>query len=153
MGLLKKLKFSLDKNTLSKMYTVFIGPLLEYAAACCLGWLQSKRSGKMRKSQIMCSQYCYRSAYDSFKKSLYLETGWQTLSDRRKLFKLTTVHKIQNSCVPNFPNIRGNVSAYRTRNPDNFTIPNCRLDAFRKYFIPDTINQWNSVSLDFSQQV
>ena len=88
---------------------------------------------------------------------MYLETGWQPLSDRRKLSKLTTMHKIHNSCVPKYlseiiPNTRGNDSAYRTRNNENYTLPKCRLDAFKKSFVPDTIHIWNSVSLDIRRE-
>ena len=63
------------------------------------------------------------------------------------------MHKIHNSCVPKYlseiiPNTRVNDSAYRTRNNENHTLPKCRLDAFKKSFVPDTIHIWNSVSLD-----
>ena len=43
-------------------------------------------------------------------------------------------------------------SAYRTRNSENYTLPNCRLDAFKKSFVPDTIHLWNSVSLDIRRE-
>ena len=127
-------------------------------SCCCLGRLQSKRSGKIRKCP-MCSPNCYRSTctYNSFQKSLYFETGWQPLSDGRKLSKLTIMHKIHNSCVPKYlseiiPNTRGNDSAYRTRNSENYTLPKCRLYAFKKSFIPDTIHLWYSVSLDIRRK-
>ena len=38
----KKLKLSLGKNTLLKMYTVFIGPLLEYAAVFGMAAVKAK---------------------------------------------------------------------------------------------------------------
>ena len=83
---------------------------------------------KIRKRLIMCGPYCYRSTYNTLKKSLYLETCWQPLSNRRKLSKFTTMHKIHNSCVPKYlseiiPYTRGNDSVYRTRNNENYTLP------------------------------
>ena len=88
---------------------------------------------------------------------MYFETGWQPLSDRRKQSKLIIMHKIHNSCVPKYlseiiPNTRGNDSAYRTRNSENYTLPKCRLDVFKKSFVPDTIHLWNSVSLDIRRE-
>ena len=67
------------------------------------------------------------------------------------------MHKIHNSCVPKYlseiiPNTRGNDSAYRTRNSENYTLPKCRLDVFKKSFVPDTIHLWNSVSLDIRRE-
>lgn len=35
------------------------------------------------------------------KTSLYLETDWDTLFDRKKIYKLTTMYKIHNNCVQN----------------------------------------------------
>ena len=70
------------------------------------------------------------------------------------------MHKIHNSCVPKYLseiilNTRGNdsASAYRTRNSENYTLPKCRLDAFKKSFITDTIHLWNSVSLDIRKEI
>ena len=42
MGLLKKLKFSLGKNTISKMYTVLIRPRLDYAPVVWDGCSQNE---------------------------------------------------------------------------------------------------------------
>lgn len=55
------------------------------------------------------------------KTSLYLETDWDTLFDRKKIYKLTTLYKIHNNCVQKYlsqivPNTRGDDSTYRTKN-------------------------------------
>lgn len=55
------------------------------------------------------------------KTSFYLETDWDTLFDRKKIYKLTTMYKIHNNCVQKYlsqivPNTRGDDSTYRTRN-------------------------------------
>lgn len=50
-----------------------------------------------------------------------METDWDTLFDRKKIYKLTTMYKIHNNCVQKYlsqivPNTRGDDSTYRTRN-------------------------------------
>ena len=67
------------------------------------------------------------------------------------------MHKMHNSCVPTYlseiiPKTRRKDSAYRTRNNKNYTLPKCRLDAFKKSFIHNTIHLWNSVSLDIRRE-
>lgn len=74
------------------------------------------------------------------------------LSERRKLAKLSTMYKIHNNLAPDylkeiFPSIRTLESNYNTRNREDYTIPKCRLEIFKKSFVPDTINKWNSLSL------
>lgn len=83
---------------------------------------------------------------------MYFETGWETLSARRMTSKLTTMYKIHNKCVPEYlsqiiPNTRSNDSAYRTRNIENYSLPRCRTELFKKSFIPDTIQLWNTLSI------
>lgn len=74
------------------------------------------------------------------------------LSDRRNLAKLSTMYEIHNNLVPDylkniFPSTRSLESNYKTRNREDYTIPKCRLEIFKKSFVPDTINKWNSLSL------
>lgn len=62
------------------------------------------------------------------------------------------MYKIHNNLVPDylkeiFPSIRTLESNYNTRNREDYTIPKCRLEIFKKSFVPDTINKWNSLSL------
>lgn len=66
--------------------------------------------------------------------------------------KLTTMYKIYNKCVPEYlsqiiPNTRSNDSAYRTRNIENYSLPRCRAELFKKSFVPDTIQLLNTLSI------
>ena len=56
------------------------------------------------------------------------------------------MYKNHNNSVPDylkqiFPSTRGSLSRYNTRNTSDFSIPKCRLQVFKKYFVPDVINQ------------
>lgn len=149
--LLKKLKFSIGRNTLSKMYMTFIRPLIEYCSVVWDGYLLQDVE-KLEKVQLCAARIITGLPILSSRESLYLETGWTPLSERRKLTKLSTMYKIHNNLVPDylkeiFPSIRTLESNYNTRNREDYTIPKCRLEIFKKSFVPDTINKWNSLSL------
>ena len=94
----------------------------------------------------MCSPYCY------CLKKIFVSRDRLATTFRWEENKLTTMHKIQDLSEI-IPNTRGNDSAYRTRNNENYTWPKCRLDAFKKYFVPDTIHLWNSVSLNIRREI
>ena len=68
---------------------------------CCVLCCSQSEVEKLEKVQL-CAARIVTGLPNSVKKSLYLETGWQPLSDGRKLSKLTTMHKIHNSCVTNY---------------------------------------------------
>ena len=74
LSVLRKMKFILDRQTLSKLYCVFIRPLLEYA---CELWDGCSRfdTDKLEKLQLEAARIvtglpCYAS-----RQSLYFETG------------------------------------------------------------------------------
>ena len=58
----------------------------------------------------------------------------------------------QNICPKLFPTLEESTLHYRTRNNENYTLPKCRLDVFKKSFVPDKIHLRNSVSLDIRRE-
>lgn len=101
LGLLKKLKFSLGKNSLSKMYITFVRPILEYASVVWDGCSQHDND-KLEKVQLYAARIVTGLPIIASKTSLYFETGWETLSARRMTSKHTTMYKIHNKCVPEY---------------------------------------------------
>lgn len=129
----------------------FIRPLIEY---CSVVWdgCSFQDVEKLEKVQLYAARIITGLPILFSIESLYLETGWTPLSERRKLAKLSTMYKIHNNLVPEylkniFPSTRSLESNYNTRNREDYTIPKCRLELFKKSFVPDTINKWNSLSL------
>ena len=60
--------------------------------------------------------------------SLYFETGWETLSERRKNKKLSLMYKIVNNDAPPYlqellPNTVNESTNYNLRNSQNFDVP------------------------------
>jgi hypothetical protein len=100
---LRKLKFILNRNNLSKICVPYILPLLEYACElwdeCC-----SRNADKLNQLQLEASRIVSGLPKFPSKESLYFETGWETLSCRRRRRKLTLFHKIHNNIAPEYLN-------------------------------------------------
>ena len=80
--------------------------------------------------------------------SLYQETGWETLAERRKNRKLILMYKIINNDTPNYltellPKTIGDTSTHNLRNSSNFVIPFTRLFSFQSSFFPTALKLWN----------
>ena len=71
--------------------------------------------------------------------SIYAETGWKTLAERRKTKKLTLMYKIVNNDAPFYltdllPSRIDVVSNYDLRNCQNFEIPFARYVHLSRHF-------------------
>ena len=86
---LRKLKFQLPKRTLNKLHCTFIRPLLEYA---CEVWDGCNLSDTNRLEQVQLNAARIVTGLPVFSslRSLYLETGWETLAERRKTKKINS---------------------------------------------------------------
>ena len=83
LGLIKKLKFTLCRNKLSKMYVTFVRPLLEYASVVWDG-CSILDTDKLEKVQLNAVRIVTGLPILASKESLYFETGWEPLCKRRK---------------------------------------------------------------------
>jgi hypothetical protein len=87
------------------------------------------------------------------KELLYFETGWETLSCRRRRQKLISFHKIHNNIAPEYLQDCINdylvVNNYNLRNSLQYRVPRCHLETFSKSFFPSTIRSWNSLDPKF----
>ena len=74
--------------------------------------------------------------------SIYDETGWEKLSDRRELRKLCLFYKIVDGNIPNYlcdllPRTVNRMREYNLRHSDNVTIPAARLTLLQNSFSPE----------------
>ena len=83
-------------------------------------------------------------------RSLYFETGWEILSDRRRVRKLTLMYKIVNNDAPSclldlLPNRENETNIYNLRNNTDLVIPFTRLCSYESSFFPSTLKSWNDI--------
>lgn len=152
LGLLKKLKFTLGRDKLSKLYITFVRPILEYASVVWDG-CSSAEIEKLEKVQLHAARIVTGLPILASRESLYFETGWESLARRREIAKLTIMYKIHYNLVPQYlsdiANIyRKDTSRYSTRYEDNYIPPRVKYDTYKKSFIPDAISKWNSLNSD-----
>ena len=94
----KKLKLQLNRNALPLLYTSFIRPQLEYASDVW-GGCSSSDCDRLEKIQLIAAGIVTGLSIFVSGESLYFETGWDTLSTRRKISRLKTMHKIDRNLL------------------------------------------------------
>ena len=155
LGILCKLKFSVNRSNLEIMYLVYIRPLFENA---CEVWDNCGIvcSDKLEKLQLDAARIV--TGLPSFTKSefLYAETGWQTLSERKFRRKLQLYFNIKSGVAPEYsrhlvpPTIQS-TTIYPLRNGDHLIVPFCRLSITNSSFIPSKVKEWNKLDIAIRQ--
>ena len=148
---LRKLKYTLSRDKLNKIFNTFILPSLEYA---CKVWdgLNINDAEKLEKVQLDAGRIVTGLPLFSSREAIYFETGWEPLKDRRERRKLCLFYKIHNKLVPTFlsdivqPMIRDNQR--NLRNDNDYTLPKYRLQTTENSYFPSTIKLWNDLDRD-----
>ena len=147
VSFLRKLKYRFSKNTLNRVYCTYIRPLLEYASEMCNGCKQID-ARRLEQVQLHTARIVTGLPIFSSLNSLYYETGWDTLAERRTNKKLNLMYKIIHNDAPSYlsdllPNRVNEAVSYDLRNNQNFQIPFSRLCSFDSSFFPSTLRFWN----------
>ena len=149
LGALRKLKYKMNRQTLSKMYITYIRPILEYA---CEVWdnCNNYNINKLEKVQLDAARIVTGLPIFTKTENLYLATGWEPLEERRHNRKLQLLYNIKNGSAPQYlrellpPTIQS-ITTYPLRNGNDFIVPFCRLTISSTSFFPSTIREWNKL--------
>ena len=146
IGTLRRNKFILDKRSLNKIYITYIRPLLEYVN---ITWDSCSADNKrlLDKIQMEAARITTGATKLSSIKTLYNETGWDTLQSRENKHKLC-LYNIINGLTPQYlqnilpPRVH-ELTRYRLRNSGkDFAIPVSRIAAYYNSFFPSTVRDW-----------
>ena len=156
INMMLSLKYKLPRYTLETIYLSFIRPVFEYSDVVfdsCTEHLKSALENlQMRAAQIVTGAKRHTSHT-----LLYRETGWATLQTRRHMHKLTLLHDIVNKNAPKYliDLIPQSHSSRITRQTDRQLIQQirCRLDTYKRSFIPSTIDLWNNKLDDKTRRI
>ena len=150
INILRKLKYNLSRKTLHKIYNTFILPLLEYA---CEVWdgCSKQDEEKLEKVHLEAARIITGLPIYASRGSLYKETGWENLKQRRERRKLCIFHKIHNGNAPSYlteiitplRRQRGNCNL---RGNDDYNLPLYRLESTLNSFFPSTLKLWNNLN-------
>jgi len=87
LSMLRKLKYLLNREALNKLYLTFIRPIFEVASElwdeCGIGNSERLEKLQLEGGRIVTGLTSYAS-----RESIYYETGWTPLAERRKTKKL-----------------------------------------------------------------
>ena len=141
--MLRKVRMTLDRFSLEKIYMSFIRPILEYAGVI---WDSQNQSliNRLENVQLDAERIVTGGTKLTGLNRLYEETKWEKLSDRRQNHKLILFHKIKNNRIPQYlldliPNSVGSRHNHNTRQVNNMLEINTRTNQYADYFLPSTI--------------
>ena len=87
ISIMKRLKYTLSRSTLEKLYITLIRPIPEYGCVICDACSTSDCK-LLETVQYDVARVCTGAMWNSSAISLLNELGWETLETRRKLHQL-----------------------------------------------------------------
>ena len=149
IGVMRYLKIRLDRRSLQTIYFSFIRPILEYGDVIW-GNLSQGLKDQLDKVQNEAARIVAGCTKLVSIADLIQESGWETLSERRRKHKLIHFYKMVNGLSPNYLNVLvpptiGNSTTYNLRRPDNLRTIACRTSLYNSSFLPSVIYDWNSL--------
>lgn len=152
LGLMRALKFKMNRKTLNQIYISYLRPILEYASAVWDGCSEFEKI-KLERIQYEAARIVTGLTRSVSINNLIHEIGWMSLDDRRKMQKLCIMFKLNQGLLPDefsniFPDFVRNVSHYNLRNIENFSSVARRTSLFAKSFVPSATELWNSLPVD-----
>ena len=120
---MRRCKFQLDRKSLQNIYFSFIRPLLEYADVVWNNCAQYEAED-LERIQNEAARIVTGASRLASVESLLTETGWESLSDRRRKHKLIMFYKMKNSLCPEYlssliPTSVGSSVGYSLRNAND----------------------------------
>ncbi len=149
---MRKIKTLVPRKTLENLYKTLIRPILEYGCVIFDGMTENL-SNRLENIQRQAGLVCTGAFRNTSTHALLHETGWDTLANRRKYYKLILMYKILNNKTPAYlkdliPMRTGERTGYNLRNPNRITLVRCNKTGFLRSFIPSSVREWNALSND-----
>jgi hypothetical protein len=148
LGVMRKLKYKLDRRSLEKMYMGFIRPLLEYGDI--LWDSPMEVLDPLETIQRNAARIVTGATAKARTEGLYKETNWVPLAKRRENHRLSLFFKITNGLAPQYlldlqPQPVANRTGYALRNRHNLDTPIARINCLSYSFFPATTRLWNDL--------
>ena len=127
----------------------FIRPILEYADVVWCN-ITKYEEDELEKIQLEAARIVTGTTKLVSIETLYKETGWETLSSRRRQHKLTLYYKMTNYLTPAYlssllPPLVGAMSRYPLRNSEQYQTIDAKSQLYYNLFLPSTICEWNTL--------
>lgn len=152
VNVMRKLKFLIDRDSLNKIYTSFIRPVLEYADVVWDNCSQYELNA-IEKIQLESARIITGATKLVSIDTLYRESGLEPLNKRRYKHKMCMFYKIMNDLTPTYlvsliPESIDNTMNYNLRNSQNIRPIRARTQLYYRSFVPSGIREWNELPLE-----
>ena len=149
LGMMRKIKFTINRKALGQIYVSFLRPILEYGSTVWDSCTQYEKDN-LEKIQHEAARIVTGLTRSVSLRSLYGELGWISLEERRQFQKLVIAYKIKNGITPEylnnlFPETVGSNTPYNLRNNSDYNIVYTRTELFKNSYIPSCITLWNTL--------
>jgi hypothetical protein len=140
-------KYKLDRRTLEKLYISYVRPKLEYASIMwdnCPNYLIAR----LEDVQIRAAKIISGATNKTSRVLIYKELGWETLQQRRRVQRLSTMYCIVGGQTPLYmmePLPEPVKHDYNLRNKDNIPGVSAHTSGFQNSFYPRSIKEWNDL--------
>ena len=148
VAIMKRLKYTLHKSTLAKLYKTLVRPILEYGCILFDGCSLSDQR-LLESVQYEAARVCTGAFWNTKRESLLEELGWETLHTRRQYFKAIFLFKIKHKLVPSYVSfslyIISEIQPYSLRRMHHIRVPHAKTSRYANSLLPTSINMWNSL--------
>ena len=153
ISLLKFLSKYVDRNVLSLSYKMYIRPHLDYGDVI----YHNQRADLMdlvERVQYKAALIVSGCWQGTSRKNLYDELGWESLTDRRWLRRLTIFYKITNDLAPSYlsEHIPKRNEINMVLRDRNINSPFVKTDRYENSFFPYTIKAWKNLDEEAKSQ-
>ena len=139
----------MNRKSLEAIYKSYILPILDYADVI---WdnCTERQSDAIEQLQIDALRIITGSVRGTSHISLYNDTGFVPLKERRKRHKLILYFKFTKGLLPEhlaqkFPPLTSEINPYHRRRMQNRDTINCRTELYRHSFFPSATKLWNNL--------
>ena len=151
IGILRPLKFKVDRATLETLYKSFIRPVLEYGDIIWHIPADHRHVlDILERVQLEAARLVTGATRRCPTEALYREVGWEKLASRRKFHRASMMHKIETGKAPTYlqdliPSPIQARTRYNLRNRHDLQVPFARLESYSNSFFPAAVRLWNSL--------
>ena len=149
ISIIKKLRHSLPRKSLLRIYKSFLRPLIDYGDIIYDQPQNESFCEKLEPTQYKAALAITGAIQGTSRDKLYQELGLESLKSRRWYKRLSCMFKIMNREAPNYlinliPRCEQTIL---TRN-NHIPIYHCHTDCFEYSFFPSTLSDWFKLDLN-----
>ena len=143
----------IPRQILDQIYKIYVRPHFDYCDIIYDGHITIKDATRLETLQNRAARLVTGGLFRTTTDKLLAELGWERLTTRRRLHRLTFYHKLNDSGqhCPSYiteliPNTRTQDTKRQLRNANMHTLTSTRTSSYHRSYFPTTGAQWNKLT-------